>query len=293
MWLVFRRTRRSLYTLSNRNPLHSRTASLSWTQEWGSVRGLLQSLKSPPVVLESAADGSTLWNTEVGRFWTPPGAGSDYVGRLAAEMLGNVYDLRALTRVTSAPIVLDCGANVGFFTRFALNSGAGRVVSFEPSPGNAGCLRRNMEKETAAGKVTIIGKGVWDREATLSFSTKNKDNPGGHHLTSDGEGDTQVPVTSIDQAREELNLPRVDYIKLDVEGAEVRAIAGAKRVIQQFRPWMCVATEHTDDLYANSVAVLEAVHAIEPSYRCVCTESHVYDSPSRGSVLTPYSLLFY
>jgi FkbM family methyltransferase len=220
-----------------------------------------------------------LWNTALGPFWTPPGAGADYVGRLAAEMLANVYDLTSLTRRVAAPVVLDCGANVGFFTRFALQSGAAHVVAFEPSPNNQTCLRRNLEKEIAAGKVTVIGKGVWDAEATLSFSTGNTNNPGGHHVALDGTGDIVVPVTAIDLACEQLNLPRVDYIKLDVEGAEVRAIAGAKRVIRSSRPWLCVATEHTDDLFANSLAVLEAVAGIEPSYRCVCTEEHIYSRP--------------
>jgi FkbM family methyltransferase len=292
-WLVYRRSRRLAYTLANRNPLRGRVAFLNLGQEWTSVRGLLQALAAPPEMVDQDSDGATLWRTALGPFWVPPGAGAEFVGRLAAEMLGNVYDLRALTRASSASVVLDCGANVGFFTRFALRSGAARVVAFEPSRGNNACLRRNAEAEITAGRVTVIDKGVWDREATLSFSTKNKGNPGGHHLTAEGAGDTQVPVTSIDDACQRLSLPRVDYIKLDVEGAEVSAILGAKRVIQQFRPWLCVATEHTDDLFANALAVFDAVQSIQPSYRCICTEAHVYSSPSRGSVMTPYSLLFY
>ncbi len=291
-WLVYRRSRIFAYTLASRNPFRERVAPLSWGQEWASVCGLQQALGAPPEVADQDSRGTTLWRTALGPFWVPSGAGAEFVSRLTAEMLGNVYDLRALTRVSNAPVLLDCGANVGFFTRFALRAGAARIVAFEPSPGNNACLRRNMEAEIAAEKVTVIDKGVWDTEATLSFSTKNKSNPGGHHLTADGAGDTQIPVTSIDNTCGRLNLPRVDYIKLDVEGAEVRAILGARQVIQQFHPWLCVATEHTADLFANALAVLDAVQSIEPSYRCICTEAHVYASPSRGSVITPYSLLF-
>lgn len=292
IWLAYRRARRLSYTLVGRNPLCERVAPLSWNQEVRSIRGLLRALTNPPYIVERTKDGPVLWKTVLGPVWTPPGAGSAYVGRVAAEMLANVYDLGALRRRTSGPVVLDCGANVGFFTRFALQSGAAHVVAFEPSPGNLVCLRRNLEREIAAGKVTIIEKGVWDSDAILSFSTSNKANPGGHHISVDGMGDTQIPVTAIDVVCERLNLIRVDYLKLDVEGSEVRALRGAARVIRESHPGLCVATEHTDDLFANAVAVLETIREIDSSYLCVCTEAHIYSSPSRGSVLTPYSLLF-
>jgi FkbM family methyltransferase len=292
LWLLYRRARQLSYTLAGRNPLPGLAEPLSWSLEWQSVRGLKRALAAPPRKAESDADGSLLWHTLLGPFWTPPGAGSDYVGRLAAEMLSNVYDLNSLKTKSQDPVILDCGANVGFFTRFALRAGSRQVFAFEPSPGNVACLRRNLEKEIDAGEVVIIPKGVWDQETTLAFRTENKNNPGAHCVTEDGTGDLNVPVTSIDKACSKLGLSRVDYIKLDVEGAEVRAITGAERVIREYRPWLCVATEHTDDLFANSVDVIKAVRRIEPRYRCVCTEAHAYYSPSRGSLLTPYSLLF-
>jgi FkbM family methyltransferase len=280
------------YTLAGRNPLGSRARPLSWDQEWQSVQGLLRALAKPPRVLERAKDGLVLWETAMGPIWTPSGAGSDYVGAVAAEMRANVYNLGSLLGRSSEPVVLDCGANVGFFTRFALQSGAAHVVAFEPSPGNLVCLRKNLEKEIAAHKVTIVEKGVWDAETTLSFNTSNKGNPGGHHISLEGAGDTHIPVTTIELTCERLNLARVDYVKMDIEGAEVRAIRGAARVIRESRPSLCVATEHTDDLFANAVAVVETMDEIDPSYRCICTEAHIYGSSSRGSVLTPYSLLF-
>jgi FkbM family methyltransferase len=291
IWLAYRRARRLSYTLVGRNPLRVRAAPLSWRQELRSVRGLLRALTDPPYILKRE-DGRVLWRTVLGPMWTPPGAGPNYVGRLAAEMLANVYDLGTLRRRTSGPVVLDCGANVGFFTRLALQSGAAHVVAFEPSPGNLVCLRQNLETEIETGKVTIIEKGVWDSDAILSFSSSNKANPGAHHISVDGMGDSQIPVTAIDVVCERLNLTRVDYLKLDVEGSEVVAIRGAARVIRESHPVLCVATEHTDDVFANAVAVLETMREIDPSYRCVCTEAHIYSSPSRGSVLTPYSLLF-
>jgi FkbM family methyltransferase len=264
------------------------------SQEWASIRGLLRARRQPATVIERDADGRSLWDTAMGRFWTPKGAGADYVQRLATEMHAGVYDLGGSERDF---VCLDCGGNVGFFTRFALDSGARLVIAFEPSPENAYCFRKNLAPELSAGKVILIEKGVWDRETTLSFSTVNTNNPGDHHIVEGETGDIQVgniqvPVTSIDTVARELSLPKVDYIKIDVEGAETRAIAGARELIGRDKPRICVATEHTDDMFANTVAVIESVRKVAPQYDYVCTEAHPYTSPSRGLVLTPFSILF-
>ena len=276
-----------------KNPLCRGDAVMTWQQEWASIQGLRRALQSPPRKTGSDQNGRTQWETVSGPYWTPQGAGHDYVGRLAAEMQANVYDLGFLRDSDGKAVVLDCGANVGFFSRFAFTSGAGRVIAFEPSPENAACLGLNLASEIAAGKATIVKKGLWDRETILAFSTGNVNNPGGHHIVENGSGDIQVPVTSIDRVCDEFRLSRVDYIKMDVEGAEVRALNGATDTIRKFHPRLCVATEHTDDLFANTVAVIETVKKIDAGYRYLCAENHLWPSPSRGSVLTPFSLLFY
>ena len=111
--------------------------------------------------------------------------------------------------------------------------------------------------------------------------------------SQDGTGTIQVPVTTIDRVCREFELNRIDYIKLDIEGAELRALTGARDVIGRYRPELCIATEHTQDLFANAQAVRVAGTTIDPSYRMRVTEAHPYRSISRGHVLTPYTMLFY
>lgn len=292
-WLAYRRTRVVLFSVAGRNPIATAPHALPLRVEWNAVRALRESLKHPPVAIGRDAEGRTLWQTAAGQFWTPPGAGGHYVGQLAGEMKAGVYDLSRLDRLGRPGVVFDCGANVGFFTRLAIEHGASRVVCFEPSPENAGCLRKNLETEIRRGCVDVVEKGVWDSEAVLSFSTNNVSNPGGHHLTLDDSGGTRVEVTSIERVAGELGIDHVDYIKMDVEAAEVRALLGARDLIRRCRPVLCIATEHTDDLFANARAVIDTVRSIDPEYKYMWTEAHPYRSPSRGLVLTPYSLLFY
>ena len=265
--------------------------ALSWSAEWKSVRGLLSAqAKQPQKVREE--DGYLLWETQLGPMWTPPAAEPYFIAMLMGEIHGAVYDLSLLKNAGAGAVFIDAGANIGVFSRFALAQGAGRVVSFEPSPATAECLRRNLAKEIASGQATVLEQGLWDSTTRLSFNTSNRENPGGHSIQEQGGGDVSVPVVSIDELWPSLGLDRLDFIKMDIEGSEVRALRGARETISRFRPQLCIATEHTDDLFANATEVIKAVSAFG-NYEFRVTESHVTNSPSRGSIYTPYSLLFY
>lgn len=64
-------------------------------------------------------------------------------------------------------MVLDCGAHIGLYAKDALESGAKLVVAIEPAPKNLECLRRNLSREIADGRVIVSPKGVWDKEDVL------------------------------------------------------------------------------------------------------------------------------
>ena len=112
-------------------------------------------------LLEKDPAGYHLFETPKGRWWVP--AGDDYVlpfdlAEQAREVYGTGKDA-----VQPGDIALDCGANVGVWTRTALARGAKLVVAFEPAPENIECYRRNYREEIAAGRVILVPKGVWSR----------------------------------------------------------------------------------------------------------------------------------
>jgi UDP-3-O-acyl-N-acetylglucosamine deacetylase len=77
----------------------------------------------------------------------------------------------------------------------------------------------------------------------------------------------KVPLTTIDKIVAELKLPRVDFIKMDVEGAEVPALHGANDTIQRFKPRMAIATEHKPD---DEFTIPFTVRAIRSDYGMQC-----------------------
>jgi FkbM family methyltransferase len=217
--------------------------------------------------LEVDPDGFRHWETPMGRFWLPPG--NDWMLPFnLAEQEHHVYG-SGRHAVQPGDVVLDCGAGVGVYTRAALARGARLVVAIEPLPENVECLRRNFAGEVAGGKVVIYPKGVWDKEDLLTIKVV----PGIHTSGSfamDFEGAQpalKLPLTTIDNLVDELKLARVDYIKMDIEGAEQQAVLGARETLRRFRPRMALCTYHRAE---DPERIPELVRAAWPGYRVAC-----------------------
>jgi len=208
-------------------------------------------------------EGYSLYETPYGPYWIP--SGDQYVLPFnLAEQEMQIYGTGDRA-VRAGDIVLDCGANVGVYTRVALKAGAKLVVSIEPAPENLECLRRNFAKDVADGRVIIYPKGVWDKEDVLELRRDPNNTAADSFvlLRDKTASSVQAPLTTIDILVDELKLPRVDFIKMDIEGAEVKAIHGARSTIDKFHPRMALTTYHQPD---HAVEVPKAVLEAWPLY---------------------------
>jgi len=225
-------------------------------------------------VLERRPDGLTFVETPYGKYWKP--SGMDLFSPLAEREVG-LYTSEAHA-VQPDDIVLDCGANVGVFVAEALERGARVVVAVEPSPQNLECLRRNFAAPIAAGRVVLVDRGVWDKEETLRFAVSGNSVRDSFVLESGDEiGALQLRVTTIDRLRAELALPRIDFIKMDIEGAEQQALAGAQDTLARFHPRLSLAAYHrADDFEEIPRLVNQACPAYSVAYGpCTSTFGHV------------------
>ncbi len=217
--------------------------------------------------LQDDPQGFHYWQTPAGAFWIPQG--SDYVLPYnLAEQARKIYGQGA-NGPHSGDIVLDCGANVGVTVREELNAGASKVIAIEPGPENLECLRRNFPKEIADGRVIVYPKGVWDKDEVLMFRV-DPSNSAADSFVLQREGAVnmgKVPVTTIDHIVQELNLPRVDYIKMDIEGSEPRALEGARATLAKFKPRISVASYHEPD---HPQRIPQIIRVARPDYRMEC-----------------------
>jgi FkbM family methyltransferase len=184
--------------------------------------------------------------------------------------------------VRSGDVVLDGGAHVGVFTDVALRRGASRVVAIEPDTLNRECLTRNFAAEIAAGKVVVVPQGIWSYRGRLSFHEGATNSGTAGVVFNDGGATSMIDVTTIDEIVRDLRLPRVDFIKLDIEGAEREALKGASDTMRHFRPRLMLDPYHRPD---DPVVLPQIIHSAQPGYREACGPCEI--TPSR---LVPHVL---
>ncbi|MHB8147005.1 MAG: FkbM family methyltransferase [Vulcanimicrobiaceae bacterium] len=138
--------------------------------------------------------------------------------------------------------VVDVGANIGFFTvLFAeLVGDAGRVLAIEPEPGNIRLLRKNIEAGGALQVVTVAETAVGADSGVASLYKASSGNQGDHRMyfTPERPGlappkqreAVEVPVARVDDLVSEW--PRVDFIKMDIQGFEAQALKGMQHLLE-------------------------------------------------------------
>jgi FkbM family methyltransferase len=143
-------------------------------------------------------------------------------------------------RVEKGMTIVDVGANFGYYTLlFGEGVGErGRVLAVEPNPMAIKLLERTVNLNGFSTRTEVIPKALGEREGTgILFSPlgepKNAsivqaDQPGG--ICHD------VQITSLDELVEERKVGRVDLVKIDAEGSEVRIVSGMQRLIERDKP---------------------------------------------------------
>ena len=129
--------------------------------------------------------------------------------------------------------IIDVGANVGFFTRQFSQwvSGKGCVLAVEPEAANFAALEE-MKAQLPRGNAIIAKRCLLaDVDATLRLEL-NPDNPADHRI---GEEGIPTPALRLDTMMADLQWPRVGLIKIDVQGAEPRVLAGARETLARTR----------------------------------------------------------
>lgn len=143
--------------------------------------------------------------------------------------------------VHSGSVVFDIGAHVGFYTLLAseLVGDAGRVVAFEPAQQNLLSLKRHLSLNDTVN-VTVIEAAVSDKCGKISFDQGGGNNSFTGHISESGR--SQTKSVALDELVNKGQLPAPDYIKIDVEGAEMRVLSGAESVLTKTHPTLFLAT---------------------------------------------------
>jgi FkbM family methyltransferase len=138
------------------------------------------------------------------------------------------------SNVKKNDIVVDIGANIGYYTLLMAKIGA-FVNSYEPAPDNFKILQKNVYQNNFSQNVTLHNTAVSNFIGTSKLYLQ-EGHTGGHQLGFDRfqtNNSIEVPVTKLD-------LNKIDFAKIDVEGSELNVLKGMKvlpeKLLIEFSP---------------------------------------------------------
>ncbi len=167
-------------------------------------------------------------------------------------------------------VFVDVGANVGLHTLAVARhlADGGAVVAFEPHPANHRLLVHNLAQNRLR-HVIAESFGLAESPATLTGTACAEG--GNWSLASRGDRRFEVRLVRLDDYLDDHPVPRIDLMKIDVEGAEVRVLRGARRTIERFLPliifevcpaWLAKMETSPAELFAELVGHGYTIHPL-------------------------------
>lgn len=128
-----------------------------------------------------------------------------------------------------------------------------KIYSFEPGETSFSIIEKNFSNDD---RIECFNLGLWDKETSLFFEDNGLDL--GNKVSN--QGNIEIKVNAIDNL---IHGP-VTFIKMDIEGAELEALEGAKTIIQKYKPKLAICIYHKyDDLWRIPNYIKELV----PEYK--------------------------
>ncbi len=175
---------------------------------------------------------------------------------------------------------IDAGACEGFFTWYALERGA-NVCIVEPVRLLCESLSVTFAEHIREGKVRIVHGCIGATQGLINIST----NP--NHICESKATDTglseTVPMYTIDSLVQYGLVPRIDFLKMDIEGAEMEALKGACITLKDQKPKLAIAVYH-EVPNANLTGAIALQH--NANYRITFRGRYDWD----GCVARPFML---
>ena len=145
--------------------------------------------------------------------------------------------------VAKGMTVIDVGAHIGIVSIILSKKvrESGKVFSFEPTPSTFKLLKKTININNVKATVVPVNKAVSAKSGVDSFYVTEIEAHNSNSLSSNNrnygnEKKIDVELIPIDDFAKEYNLKKVDFIKIDAEGAEYSVLKGSKEVIDRFHP---------------------------------------------------------
>jgi FkbM family methyltransferase len=161
-------------------------------------------------------------------------------------------------------VLIDCGAFNGDTIESFLklpNMGYEQIIAFEPNAENYKILKSKFTG--GRGDIMLINAGAYSKDGELYFSGSGVAGIVSE-ISTGAKDEINIAVKAIDNLP---NLRKVTFIKMDIEGAELEALKGARETILRDKPRLAISIYHSNE---DMLRIVEWVHALMPEYKLYC-----------------------
>lgn len=169
--------------------------------------------------------------------------------------------------VKEGDVVIDGGGCWGdtalYFAHLVGDKGAVHVFEFDDE--NLEVLNRNlMENKEIAPRITIAEEALWDSSCeTITYNPNGPASSLNNKPISGASNLKKATTVTIDDYVKRESLPKVDFIKMDIEGAEPNALHGAADTIKRHRPMLALSVYHDPEHF---VSLMEIINELDLRY---------------------------
>lgn len=151
---------------------------------------------------------------------------ASFISAYREIFLNEIYSFPS---TTTDPVIVDCGSNIGLsiFYFKSLHPKC-RILAYEADPNIFTILKKNIESNGISG-VELVQKAVWSSNTELTFSQEGAD--GGRLNT--GNDDRLIKVKTVRLSEVLEDMPAIDFLKMDIEGAENSVIEDCSHLLQK------------------------------------------------------------
>lgn len=146
-------------------------------------------------------------------------------------------------------VVFDVGANIGVYSlksSFSV-SPSGKIIAIEADPEIFGCLKKNI-LINSINNIIPLNYAVFDKKETVSLYRSTLSSPTNSLEKIPNAQKIDVQANSLDNIFDELNLDKVDWIKIDVEGVEKQVLDGATKIFEKNLKLKLIIEVHKKEL---------------------------------------------
>lgn len=154
-----------------------------------------------------------------------------YISNFSLKGYIRHYDIK------KGDIIVDAGAYPGEFCIYASKKvcETGKVICFEPNQNNFNVMLRLTRNRK---NIILINKGLWKEDINLKMRKL------GGQATVSNFGDDDIKVAALDTELNRLRINSVDFIKMDIEGAEIEALYGMENTLKTNNTNLAIASYH-------------------------------------------------